>query len=184
MRNANRAILRTRHFTPTIEELTADVNGATIFSKLDLKAGYHQLELQPSCRYITTFSTHVGLYQYRRLSFGINSAAEIFQHTIQTLIADIPGARNVSDYIVVFGKDQKEHDTALANTLRRLHESALTVSAKKCEFNKPNIEFFGHIFSANGLVPDPKKVKALQDASEQRNPTELRSFLGMTQYYH
>ena len=80
MRDANRAILRTRHITPTIDELTADLNGATLFSKLGVKSGYHQLELYPSCRYIT-FSTQVGLYQYKRLSFGINSAAEIFQHT-------------------------------------------------------------------------------------------------------
>ena len=182
MRDANRAILRTRHITPTIDELTADLNGATVFSKLDLKSGYHQLELHPSCRYITTFSTHVGLYQYKRLSFGINSAAEIFQHTIQTLIADIPGARNVSDDIVVYGSNQSEHDAALDQTLRRLHESGLTVNPTKCEFNKPSIEFFGYIFSADGLAPAPEKVKALQDAAEPRNPTELRSFLGMAQY--
>ena len=87
MRDANRAILRTRHITPTIEELTTDLNGATIFSKLDLRSGYHQLLLYPSCRYITTFSTHLGLYQHKRLSFGINAGAEIFQHKIQTVIA-------------------------------------------------------------------------------------------------
>ena len=86
MRDANRAILITRHISPTIDELSADLNGVTAFSKLDLKSGYHQLELHPSCRYITTFSTHLRLYQCNRLSFGINSAAEIFQHTIQTLM--------------------------------------------------------------------------------------------------
>ena len=74
------AILMTRHISPTSDELTADLNGVTAFSKLDLKSRYNQLVLHPSCRYITTFSTHVGLYQYKRLSFGINSAAEIFQH--------------------------------------------------------------------------------------------------------
>ena len=182
MRDANRAILRTRHITPTIDELTADLNGATLFSKLDLTSGYHQLELHSSCRYITTFSMHLGLYQYKRLTFGINSAAEIFQHTIQTLIADIPGVRNVSDDIVVYGRNQNEHDAALDQTLRRLHESGLTVNPTKCEFNKPSIEFFGYIFSADGLAPAPEKVKALQDAAEPRNPTELRSFLGMAQY--
>ena len=124
----------------------------------------------------------MGLYQYKRLSFGINSAAEIFQHTIQTLIVDIPGVRNVSDDIVVYGRNQNEHDAALDQTLRRLHESGLTVNLTKCEFNKPSIEFFGYIFSADGLAPAPEKVKALQDAAEPRNPTELRSFLGMAQY--
>ena len=104
MRAANQAILRTRHVTPTIEELTSYLNGATIFSKLDLRSGYHQLKLDPSSRYITTFSTHLGLYQYKRRSFGINAAAEVFQHTIQTVIADIPGAKNISDDIVVYNK--------------------------------------------------------------------------------
>ena len=70
------------------DELTADLNGATAFSKLDLKSGYNQLELHPSCWYITTFSTHLGLYQYKRLGFGINSAAGILQH------------KNVSDNMV------------------------------------------------------------------------------------
>ena len=171
MRDVNRAILRMRLITPTIDELTADLNGATVFSKLDLKSGYHQLELHPSCRYITTFSTHVGLYQYKRLSFEINSNAEIFQHTIQTLIADIPGVQNVSDDIVVYGRNQNEHDAALDQTLCRLNESGLTINLTKCEFNKPSIEFFGYIFSADGLAPTPEKVKALQDAAEPRNPT-------------
>ena len=116
------------------------------------------------------------------MSFGINSAAEVFQHVIQTLIADISGVRNVSDDIVVYGRTQKEHDIALDRTLRRLHESGLTVNPKKCEFNKPSIEFFGYVFSKDGLSPSPEKVRALQEASDPRNPTELRSFLGMAQY--
>ena len=82
MREANAAIKRTRHVTPTIEELITDLSGAKVFSKIDLRSGYHQLMLKQECRYITTFSTHVGLYSYERLNFGINSAAEVFQHTI------------------------------------------------------------------------------------------------------
>ena len=159
MRDANRAILRMRHITPTIDELTADLNGVTVFSKLDLKSGYHQLELHPSCRYITTFSTHMGLYQYKRLSFGINSATEIFQHTTQTLIADIPGVRNVSHDSVVYGRNQNEHNAALNQMLRRLHESGLTINLTKCEFNKPSIKFFGYIFSADGLALPLRKLK-------------------------
>ena len=182
MRDANRAILRTRHITPTIEELTTDLNGATIFSKLDLRSGYHQLLLHPLCRYITTFSTHLGLYQYKTLSFGINAAAEIFQYKIQTVIADIPGTKNISDDTVVYGKDQSEHDQALDQTLQRLHQSGLTVNPQKCKFNKPSIEFFGHIFSKDGIAPASSKVQALRDAVEPGNQTELRSFLGMAQY--
>ena len=83
MRDANKAIRRTRHVTPTFEELVSDLNGATVFGKTDRRSGYHQLELDPESRYITTFSTHVGLYRYKRLIFGQNSAAEVSQRTIQ-----------------------------------------------------------------------------------------------------
>ena len=98
------------------------------------------------------------------------------------MIADIPGAKNTSDDIVVYGKDQGDHDRALDQTLQRLHQSGLTINPQKCEFNKPSIEFFSHIFSKDGIAPAPSKVQALCDAAEPRNPTEVRSFLGMAQY--
>ena len=182
MREANKAIIRTRHVTPTIEELVADLHGATVFSKIDLRSGYHQLTLKPESRSITTFSTHCGLYRYKRLSFGINSAAEVFQHAIQTVIADVPGTRNVSDDIIIFGKDIKEHDRNLHKLLSTLHRAGLTVNGSKCQFRKDKIEFYGFIFSAEGLKPDPAKVAALKDAAEPQNSSELRSFLGMAQY--
>ena len=83
MRRPNEAIRRERHLTPTVDDILADLNGAKIFSKLDLNAGYHQIELHPDSRYMTTFTTHVGLRGYKRLNFGISSAAEIFQNTIR-----------------------------------------------------------------------------------------------------
>jgi hypothetical protein len=79
MRRANTAVQRERHITPTIKEIIGDLNGATVFSKLNLNQGYNKLELAPETRYITTFSTHLGLMRYKRLNFGISSAAEIFQ---------------------------------------------------------------------------------------------------------
>ena len=182
MRDANKAILRTRHITPTIEELIADLNGATHFSKIDLKAGYHQLILHPDSRYITTFSTHCGLFRYKRLMFGLNSAAETFQHAIQTVIENIQGARNVSDDIIIFGKSSAEHDQALHKTLRRLQEAGLTVNPAKCEFGKAQIQFYGFTFSKDGLKPNPEKVKSLKEAKEPTNASEMRSFLGMAQY--
>lgn len=78
MRLPNTAILQERHITPTIDDLIHDLNGAAVFSKLDLKAGYHQLELDADSRYITTFTTHTGLWRYNRLNFGLSSAAEVF----------------------------------------------------------------------------------------------------------
>ena len=86
------------------------LNGATVFSKLDLNAGYHQIELHPDSRYITTFSTHTGLKRYIRLNFGICSAAEVFQYCIQKALAGLPGVRKFSDDIIVYGKTHKEHN--------------------------------------------------------------------------
>ena len=80
MREANKAVKREKHLMPTVDNLVADLNGATVFGKLDPSSGYHQLELEPESLYITTFSTHVGLRRYKRLMFGINTASEISQN--------------------------------------------------------------------------------------------------------
>ena len=89
MTEPNKAIKRVHHIIPTIEDIKYRVNGAKIFSKMDLKNGYHQLELDESSRDITTFTTHLGLYRYCRLNFGTNSAAEIFHNEISQRIQNI-----------------------------------------------------------------------------------------------
>ena len=110
MLQANKAVKRERHVTPTVKEMIGDSNGARVFSKLDLNQGYNQLELAPESRYITTFNTHMGLMRYKRLNFGISSAAEIFQNVIRATLQGIDGAINISDDTLVFGKTLKEHD--------------------------------------------------------------------------
>ena len=81
------------------------MNGSKVFSELDLKWGYHQLELTFESRGITTFVAHCGLYRYKRLLFGVNSASEQYQHEILKVLADIDGQVNISDDIIVHGKD-------------------------------------------------------------------------------
>ncbi len=123
MCQAIEAIVRERHITPTITELVNDLNGAAIFSKLYLNQGYNQLELEQSSRYITTFSTHLGLWRYKRLNFGVSSAAEVFQNAIRETLSGISGAINISDDILVFGATQEEHDKNLKATFERLRYS-------------------------------------------------------------
>ena len=110
MPEANKAVKREKHLMPTIFDLTADLNGATHFSTLDLSSGYHQLEIAPESRFVATFSTLVGLRRYKRLPFGINAASEIFQESIKELLTGLPGYKNISDDIIVFGKGKDEHD--------------------------------------------------------------------------
>jgi hypothetical protein len=86
----NTAIEREVHYSPTVDEIAIELNDAKVISKFDLRSAYNQLELHPDSRDITVFSTHVGLFRYKRLNFGIKSAAEIFQKTIESVIQDIP----------------------------------------------------------------------------------------------
>ena len=154
MRMANKAINRERHPSPTVDDVIHTLNGATVFSKLDLRAGYHQLTLAPECRYITTFATHKGLRRYARLNFGTNSASEVFQKVINEQIRDIRGSLNISDDVIVFGMTQADHDKALQAVFQKFSEVGLTLNK-----NKSSLTFFGFVFSAKGISSDPRKFK-------------------------
>ena len=180
LRQVNKAVKRQRNPTPTIEEVTSDLNGATVFSKLDLRAGYHQVELKPASRYLTTFATHKGLMRYTRLIFGLSSASEVFQRVIQQALQGISGVKNISDDVIIFGRTQEEHDQALAAVFQRLREKGLTLNGDKCVFNKHNLAFFGYVFSEKGMSADPKKVEAIKNAAPPSSASEVRSFLGLT----
>ena len=182
MRQANEAVIRERHPIPTLEETLHALNGAAVFSKLDLRWGYHQVELHPDSRVLTTFSTHQGLKRYKRLIFGLSSAPEMYQYVIQQTLQGIPGARNISDDIIVFGADQASHDKSLEQTLERLESKGLTLNREKCVFSVSELVFFGFKISADGLAPDDKKVDAVRNARTPQNPAEVRSFLGLVNY--
>ena len=134
---------KVRHPSPTVEEVIEKLNGAAVFSKLDLTSGYHQLELDEDSRHLTTFATHKGPFRYTRLNFGLSSRAEIFQHEIQQCPEEIPGALNISDDILMFGKDQESHDATLQNALEMFRQKNLRANLSKCAFNKKQLDFFG-----------------------------------------
>ena len=182
MRKPNVAMKRMKREFPTIEDVIQDLNRATTFSKLDLNHGYHQLELDPTSRHLTTFNTPWGLKRYTRLNFGTVIVQEVFHEEIKKTVAGINGVKNISDDILVYGKTKEEHDQALQHTFERLENHGLTLNHKKCLFDQSKIEFFGYVFSAKGLSPDPAKVKALREAEKPTNIAEVRSFLGMANY--
>ena len=167
---------------PTVDEVIQNMNGSTVFSKLDLKWGYHQLELSPDSRGITTFATHCGLYRYKRLLFGVSSASEQYQHEIQTALAGIEGQENISDDIIVHGKGQVQHDERLEMVIKRLNDCGLTLNSTKCQFNMDELTFMGLVLSARGVGPTAEKVKAVAEAREPQTATEVRSFLGLVNF--
>jgi hypothetical protein len=145
-----------------------DLNGSKVFSKMDLGNGYHQLELSEDSRNITTFTTHVALRRYTRLSFGVSLAAEIFQNTLSSALEGLDGVRSISNDSIVFGRNQEEHDRRLCKLFQRFQERNLTLSKAKCEFNKDKLELYGYIFSANGISADPKKISAIRTPRYQK----------------
>jgi hypothetical protein len=134
MRQANEAICRVWHPIPTVNDVSFALNGAQYFTKLDLSQAYHQLVLDQESRFITTFSTHVGLYRYKRLNYGTNASAEIFQHVLQTKLQGLNWVKNIADDIIVFGKTRAEHDQNLDKCLARLSNSGLKLNRGKCTF--------------------------------------------------
>jgi len=182
MRCANKAIIRERHPIPTIDEVLNDMQEGSVFSKLDLKWGYHQIELSTESRGITTFATHKGLFRYKRLMFGISSAPEKYQQVIQQVLHDCSGTANISDDIIIFGSDTDEHDRRLEQVLVRLEEKGLTLNKEKCVFHMPKLTFMGLVLSQRGIGPTEEKVKAVTETREPQNASEVKSFLGLVNF--
>ena len=182
MRETNKAVKREKHLMPATDDLVADLNGETIFSKLDLSSRYHQLELKPESCHITTFNTHIGLKRYKCLMLGINAASEIFQNVIEEILTGLPGCKNISDDIIVFGVTTAEHDQNLYGVLTRLQQHNVCLNKDKCSFAKSEFTFYGHIFSSKGLRVNPEKIEAITNMSAPENVSEVKSLLGMARY--
>ena len=167
---------------PTIDDLRSDLNGAKVFTIVDLKSAYHQLELHEDSRNITTFSTSLGLRRYKRLMFGLNAAAEVFQNTIAEMLADLQNCRNISDDVIIWGTDEDALKVHEEKVLRRLHQEGVRLNPEKCKFRQKKVTFFGHVWSAEGVSVDPAKVEAINNTPEPQNQSEMKSFMGMAQY--
>ena len=113
MQQANEAIKCERFPILIIEEMLLDMNGSKVFSKLDLKWGFHQFNLSEELQLITTFATCMGLYQYKKLMPGMTSMSEICQYTIQSMLSNCEGAQNMTDNIIICANSVKEHDRQL-----------------------------------------------------------------------
>ena len=179
MRCANEAIQREKLPIPTVDEVLEEMNGSTVFTKLDMNMGFHQIELEEESRDITTFSAGDSLFRYNRLRFGVNSAPEQYQNIVRQTIADCPGATNIADDIVVHGKTTEEHDRNLITLLHRSQERNLTLNKDKCKIGMNQIVFMGLLLNKHGVGPTEEKVRAVRETEPPTNVAELRSFLGL-----
>ena len=168
---------------PRIEDLFASLSKGETFTKLDMSNAYQQLVLDEESRKLTTINTHKGLYQYRRLPFSVSAALAIFQRTMECMLRDIPHVCVYLDDILITGVDDAEHNDNLSKVLDRLNKAGRKLNAGKCYFKRESVKYLGYRIDAQGLHPLVEKVQALVSAPAPQNVTELKSFLGMVQYY-
>ncbi len=180
---ANKATRLEQYPIPKIEDLFASLAGGKGFSKLNLNQAYTQIPVEEESKKLTTINIPRGLYQFNRLPFGISSAPAIFHRVMEGLLQGVQGVSVYLNDILVTGRDHEEHLKHLEEVLRRLKEAGLRVKKAKCQFTASWIEYLGHRIDAEGLHPTQEKIEAVKRAPRQRNVSELKSFLGIINYY-
>ena len=183
MRIPNQSMKRSRCVqSPRVEDFIYRLHDCKIFTKLDLRQGYHQLALDPSTKQVATFSTPWGNYRPQRLVFGAKSSQDVFDEAMFRVFGDIHHCMNQRDDILLGGRDKTEHREVLKTILKRARDHGITFNREKCQFGMEQIEFFGHVLSKDGLKPSPDKVRAVKECGMPENKEAVRSFLGMAGY--
>jgi hypothetical protein len=184
-RALNNITIKNRYALPRIDQLLDQLGGSTVFSSIDLASGYHQIRIASDEVPKTAFRTHIGHYEYRVLPFGLTNAPATFQALMNDLFR--PHLNKFIaiylDDILVFSKNPDEHLQHLRTVLETLRKANLYGKLSKCEFNKKELKFLGHIVSREGVRVDPDKTKAIADWPVPTNATEVRSFLGLATYF-
>ena len=149
-RDLNQAIQREHYPMKTIEDITPKMQNAKLFSKLDATSGYWSTKLDEQSSRLCTFNSPFGRYSFKRMPFGIKSAAEVYQKRMTEIIQDIEGCEVIVDDIIIWGEDKAEHDRRLKQVLDRVRAKNLKLNSDKCEFRKTSISYCGHVLSEKG----------------------------------
>jgi hypothetical protein len=184
-RSLNEVTMKNKHPLPRIDDLFDQLKGACVFSKIDLRSGYHQIKIRASDIPKTAFITRYGLYKYTIMSFGLTNALAYFMYLMNKVFMEYLDKFMVVfiDDILIFSKNEEEHSEHLRLVLQKLRENQLYAKLNKCEFWLKEVSFLGHIISEAGISVDPSKVKDVLSWNTPQNVLDIRSFLGLAGYY-
>jgi hypothetical protein len=184
-RDLNKSTIKNRYTLPRIEDLINRVHSAKVFTKLDLWHGYHQVKINPADIQKTVFRTRYGHYEFKVLSFGLTNAPATFQNIMNDIFADLLDVFVLVylDDILIFSANMEDHLKHVRIVLDRLRELKFYAKPSKCEFGKTKIEYVGFLVGGGQAKPHPYKVKEIKEWQVPQTPTQVRSFLGLCNYY-
>jgi hypothetical protein len=184
-RPLNAVTIKNKYPLPRINVLFDQLARAKVFSKIDLRSGYHQIKIRPCDIPKTAFSTHYGLYEFLVMSFGLTNAPTYFMYPMNSVFMTELDKFVVVfiDDILIYSKSDKEHAKHLRVVLQRLRDHKLYAKFSKCEFWLKSEKFLGHTISQDGISVDPSKVQEVMDWKPPKSVHQIRSFLGLAGYY-
>lgn len=180
----NKVIVPNSYPLPVAQDIFARLAGCKVFCALDLEGAYTQLALSERSKYFMTINTIKGLYTYNRLPQGASSSASIFQRVMDEVLSDIENVHCYLDDVLIAGKNIEECRAKLNMVLERPQGANIKVNWEKCKFFVNKLDFLGHVISEEGLSPCQAKVATIQNAKVPANAVELKSFLGLINYYN
>jgi hypothetical protein len=177
-RSLNDVTIKNKYPLPFIEDLFDQMRGARVFSKIDLRSGYHQMKIRPYDIPKTTFSSRYGLYEFTVMSFGLTNAPAYFMNLMNKVFMEYLDRFVVVfiNYILIYSKNNSDHEEHLRMVLQKLRDNQLYAKYSKCEFWIDKVPFFGHIISNGGISVDPAKVRKTMSWKIPSLVTEIRSF--------
>lgn len=170
---------------PNIQEILDKLGRARYFSALDCASGYWQIPIAKEDQCKTAFSTNTGHYEFTRMPFGLKAAPATFQRLMNNVLSGTLGSRCLVylDDIVIYGESMKEHNAKLREVFQQLRNYNLKIEPDKCEFLKSELQYLGHIVTADGVKPDPEKTRAVSQFPIPKKAKDVKSFLGLVGYY-
>ena len=168
---------------PRICDLIEKFKGSKVFSTLDLMKGYYQVGMQPEDKEKTAFVTEEGLYEFNVMPFGLTGAPNTFQRLMDFLLRNLSCAMVYLDDIIIFSPNEEQHVQDLKAVFSVLTTAGLKINLGKCAIGKTEIQFLGHVISAQGISPDPSLTQKVRDCPIPKNVKQVQSFLGLASYY-